>query len=88
MRFKGSSQNKSILLVYLLLLLNASIGITLNDLLYYFHQDHEEEEGVGVDLLEVEELVQQADRSETDGGNTEDMIQLSRLREGEASFIS
>ena len=70
---------------YLLILLNVLTGITLNDLLYYFHQDQEEEDE-SVDLLEVEELVQQADRSETDGGNTEDVIQLSRLREGKASF--
>ena len=58
-----------------------SSGITLNDLLNYLQHEEEEE----MDLMEVERLVQ--DVEETDGDvNTEDVIQLSSLREDDGVF--
>ena len=58
-------------------------GITLNDLVNYFQQEEEEEEEM--DLMEVERLVH--DVEETDGDvNTEDVNQLSSLREDDGVF--
>ena len=68
------------MIVHLLLL-----GITLNDLLHYFHQQTDVEECV--DLMEIEEQLREVGSTNSiEGRNMEDVAQLSGLTEDDGVF--
>ena len=71
-------------------LISPLLGITLNDLLHYFHQEtdlEEEEEEEEVDLMEVQEMYREVTRTDkVDGGTAEDLTQLTSLREDDGVF--